>query len=95
MLALGATPRQALLPLLPSAVAESLLPAIDQTRTTGLVTLPGTFVGALAGGASPAAAAQFQVAVLAALLTAQAVSAVVLLHLVAGDFAQAPADATS
>ena len=36
------------------AVRESLLPTLDQTKSTGLVTLPGAFVGALFGGASPA-----------------------------------------
>ena len=47
------------------AVRESLLPTLDQTKSTGLVTLPGAFVGALFGGASPAQAAQFQLVVLA------------------------------
>ncbi len=90
-LALGATPRQAVLPFLPGAVREALLPAVDQTRTTGLVTLPGAFVGSLAGGASPADAARFQLAVLAGILAAQAVSAVVLLRLLAPELAVAPA----
>ena len=90
-LALGATGRQAVVPFVPAAVREALLPAVDQTRTTGLVTLPGAFVGSLAGGASPAEAARFQLAVLAALLAAQAVSAVVLLRLLAPGLAVAPA----
>jgi putative ABC transport system permease protein len=34
-------------------VGEALVPALDQTRTTGLVTLPGAFVGALFGGPAP------------------------------------------
>ena len=50
-LALGATPRQAVRDIARTAAAEALLPAIDQTRTVGLVTLPGAFVGALFGGA--------------------------------------------
>ena len=89
-LALGATPRQAVLPLVPDAVRETLLPGFDQTRTTGLVTLPGAFVGSLAGGASPADAARFQLAVLAGLMAAQAVSAGVLLRLLAPELAVAP-----
>ena len=40
-LALGATMRQATADLVTVAVAEALVPALDQTRTTGLVTLPG------------------------------------------------------
>jgi len=91
-LSLGATNREAVLPFVPPAVLETLLPAFDQTRTTGLVTLPGAFVGSLAGGASPLEAARFQLAVLAGLLAAQAVAAVVLLHLLAPELAVAPTD---
>jgi putative ABC transport system permease protein len=91
-LALGAGDRQAVLPLVPSAVQETLLPGFDQTRTTGLVTLPGAFVGSLAGGASPLEAARFQLAVLAGLMAAQAVAAVVLLRLLAAELAVAPVD---
>ena len=64
-LSLGATPTQAHEEIGREAVRESLLPNLDQTRSTGLVTLPGAFVGALFGGASPAQAAQFQLVVLA------------------------------
>ena len=66
-LALGATNRAAVLELARSAVYNALVPALDQTRTVGLVTLPGTFVGALVGGASAAGAARFQLTVLVAL----------------------------
>lgn len=54
-----------------------------ESRTTGLVTLPGAFVGALFGGASPLAAARFQLVVLVGLLAAESVAAVVLLRLLA------------
>ncbi|HEX6755583.1 MAG TPA: ABC transporter permease [Mycobacteriales bacterium] len=74
-LALGATARQAVAPIARTAVGEALVPAIDQTRTVGLVTLPGAFVGALFGGASPLAAARFQLVVLVALLAAEALAA--------------------
>jgi putative ABC transport system permease protein len=82
-LALGATMRQATADLVTVAVGEALVPALDQTRTTGLVTLPGAFVGALFGGASPLAAARFQLVVLVGLLAAESVAAVVLLRLLA------------
>lgn len=64
-LSLGATPSRAHLEVGQEAVRESLLVNLDQTRSTGLVTLPGAFVGALFGGAGPAVAAQFQLVVLA------------------------------
>jgi putative ABC transport system permease protein len=90
-LALGATMRQATADLVGVAVAEALVPALDQTRTTGLVTLPGAFVGALFGGASPLAAARFQLVVLVGLLAAESVAAVVLLRLLA-DLPVLPAE---
>lgn len=54
--------------------ALALIPGMDQTRTVGLVTLPGAFVGALLGGASAWEAAAVQLLVLVALLVAQAIS---------------------
>jgi UDP-glucose/iron transport system permease protein len=81
LLALGATDRQASARIGRRAIAEALIPVTDQTRTTGLVTLPGAFVGALLGGASPTQAAKFQLVVLAGLLTAQALAAVLVVHL--------------
>jgi putative ABC transport system permease protein len=80
-LALGATPRQAVTPMARDAVTEALIPGMDQTRTVGLVTLPGALVGALAGGASAAGAARFQLLVLIALLAAQTLSATTLAYL--------------
>jgi len=79
-LSLGATSRQAVRDVARSAVFEALLPAMDQTRTVGLVTLPGAFVGALLGGASAIGAARFQVAVLVGLLCAESITAVVLAY---------------
>jgi putative ABC transport system permease protein len=88
-LALGATARQAVAPMARDAVTESLIPGMDQTRTVGLVTLPGALVGALAGGASAAGAARFQLLVLVALLAAQSLSATTLAYLL-GAPAQLP-----
>lgn len=77
-LSLGATPRQAVRSIARDAAFEALVPALDQTRTVGLVTLPGAFVGALLGGASATAAARFQVVVLIGLLCAESITAALL-----------------
>jgi putative ABC transport system permease protein len=77
-LALGATHRQAVVAIARDAASEALVPALDQTRTVGLVTLPGAFVGALLGGASAVDAARFQIVVLVGLLCAQSLTAVTL-----------------
>lgn len=74
-LSLGATPRRSALRAVRSAASTALIPSTDQTRTTGIVTLPGAFVGAVFAGASPIEAAQFQIVVLAAILAAGALSA--------------------
>lgn len=75
-LALGATNRQATLLIARSAVHSALIPTTDQTRTTGLVTLPGAFVGAIFGGLSPVEAGRFQIVVLASIMCAGAITAV-------------------
>jgi len=77
-LSIGATPRQAVRDIARSAVFEALVPGLDQTRTVGLVTLPGAFVGALLGGASAQGAARFQIVVLVGLLCAQSITATLL-----------------
>ncbi len=80
-LALGATPRQATVDIGRRAVERALIPALDQTRSAGLVVLPGAFVGMLLGGASPAQAAEVQLLVLFALLAAAVVSSTVLVRM--------------
>lgn len=81
-LALGATPRRAYLDIGRVAARESLLPTLDQTRSTGLVTLPGAFVGALFGGASPVVAAQFQLVVLAGIALTMTLCALVVVAVI-------------
>ncbi|MCW2762255.1 MAG: YbbM family protein [Marmoricola sp.] len=78
---LGATPSQAHEEIGREAVRESLLPTMDQTKSTGLVTLPGAFVGALFGGASPAQAAEFQLVVLAGIALTMTITGVVVTRL--------------
>jgi putative ABC transport system permease protein len=80
-IALGATPRQSTRDLARRAVYFAMIPSTDQTKTTGLVTLPGAFVGAIFGGASPLEAGRFQIVVLAGILCAGSVAAVSLIHL--------------
>lgn len=77
-LALGAQPVRAYQEIARQSVREALVPNLDQTRSTGLVTLPGAFVGALFGGASPVDAAKFQLVVLAAIGLAMLVCGLVV-----------------
>ncbi|WP_335932112.1 ABC transporter permease [Streptomyces sp. PTD5-9] len=82
-LALGLLDRDARLEIARPAAADALLPGLDQTRTVGLVTLPGAFVGMLLGGASPVQAGAVQLFVLVALMAVQAVAVATVLELVA------------
>jgi putative ABC transport system permease protein len=82
-LALGASPRQALVPIGQGSVEASLAPALDQTKSAGLVLLPGSFVGLLLGGASPATAAQVQLLVLVGLILTQAIASMLTTYLLA------------
>ena len=79
-LALGARPAQACAEIARTAVRETLLPTLDQTASTGMVTLPGAFVGALFGGASPLQAAQFQLVVLIGIMLTQSVTALAVVR---------------
>jgi putative ABC transport system permease protein len=82
-LALGAPVQVALRPIAHQAARAGLIPALDQTKNVGLVTLPGTFVGLVLGGADPAEAARVQLTVLLALLGVEVVAAVTCAVLVA------------
>jgi uncharacterized protein (TIGR00245 family) len=82
-LALGLLRRDAVLEVALPAAATALVPALDQTRTVGLVTLPGAFVGVLLGGGTPLEAGAAQLLVLVGLLATQAVAVWVTTELVA------------
>jgi len=82
-LALGASRRQSTLDLARGAVHSALIPSTDQTKTTGLVTLPGAFVGAIFGGASPLEAGRFQIVVLASIMAAGSITAVMVINFLA------------
>src|SRR2546423_13567104 len=74
-LALGATARQASAGLVARSLRSAMIPLIDQTKTTGLVTPPGTMVGMLIAGARPVDAGRLQLILLWPLLGSVAPSA--------------------
>ena len=77
-LCLGDDAHTALTQLARRAVVDGVIPVLDQTRSVGLVTLPGTFVGLVLGGASPARAASTQLVVLLALIAVELGAALLL-----------------
>lgn len=82
-LALGLLRRDAVLLVTRPVGATALIPPLDQTRTVGLVTLPGAFVGVLLGGGSPLEAGAAQLLVLVGLLTAEVLAVWAVTELVA------------
>jgi putative ABC transport system permease protein len=82
-LALGMRRREAVLEVIRPSASEALTPVLDQTRTVGLVTLPGAYVGVLLGGGTPLEAGAAQIMVLVGLLAAETITVVVLVELVA------------
>jgi len=85
-LSIGLLPRDSALLIARQDASLALVPGLDQTRTVGLVTLPGAFVGMLLGGASPLQAAAVQLVVLVALLLVQAIAVLVTMELVARGY---------
>ncbi|GGV78086.1 ABC transporter permease [Streptomyces gelaticus] len=82
-MALGLLDRDARMEIARPAASDALLPGLDQTRTVGLVALPGAFVGMLLGGASPLQAGAVQLFVLVALMAVQSAAVATVLELVA------------
>lgn len=83
-LALGLPTAEAAYEVIVPSAREALTPGLDQTRTVGLVTLPGAFIGVLLGGGTPLQAGSAQILVLIGLMATQAITGAVLLRLIAG-----------
>ena len=77
-LALGATSRQAVSPILKTALKNAMIPLIDATKTTGIIFLPGTMVGMIVAGADPLEAVRLQIVVLYMLLGSVSIAAILV-----------------
>jgi putative ABC transport system permease protein len=76
-LSLGMRPAAAIDLSLHRRAPEALLPGLDQVSTTGLVTLPGAFIGVMLGGGTPVQAATTQALVLFGIMAAQTITVAV------------------
>ena len=85
-LSLGATAAQAMRPTIRRSLRSGLIPLIDQTKTTGLITFPGIMVGMLLGGAAPVDAVRLQLIILYTLLGAVAMSSFLAMGLAYRNF---------
>ncbi|MBO9522786.1 MAG: ABC transporter permease [Nocardioidaceae bacterium] len=76
-LSLGMRPALAIAESVHRRAPEALLPGMDQVSTTGLVTLPGAFIGVMLGGGTPVQAATTQALVLFGIMAAQTITVLV------------------
>lgn len=77
-LALGATSRQAVSPTLKTALRSAMIPLIDNTKTTGIIFLPGAMAGMIIGGAEPLEAVRLQIVVMYMLLGSVSIAAILV-----------------
>jgi putative ABC transport system permease protein len=63
-LALGATRREAMLPVTRAALRAALMPIVNAMAATGIVSLPGMMTGQILAGADPAEAVKYQLLVM-------------------------------
>lgn len=82
-LSLGLTERDSRMEVIGRSAADALLPNLDQTRTVGVVTLPGAFVGVLLSTGSPVQADAVQILILLALLLSQTCAVATTIELIA------------
>eukprot|EP01038_Epipyxis_sp_PR26KG_P010274 gene10274-13815_t len=80
-LAFGANKHEAILPIFRSAFQAAMLPNLNMMSIVGLVSIPGMMTGQLLGGASPATAAQFQMAILWLMCASSAISTYIAMEL--------------
>jgi len=73
-LALGATTEQASRQQLQTALMTGMTPIVDNTKTVGLIALPGAMTGLILAGVSPIEAVQIQIVVMYMLIGAAAFS---------------------
>ena len=82
-LCLGQPAAQAFAPHLHAALRTALIPAIDSTKTVGLISLPGAMTGLILAGISPLTAIRYQIVVMYMLLAAAALAALTAARLAA------------
>ena len=90
LLSIGLPAPDAIRELCRPTVSHALHPALDQTRTVGLVTLPGAFIGVLLGGGDPLQAGAAQLLVLIGLLAVETTAVVMVTELVARGLIRSP-----
>jgi putative ABC transport system permease protein len=83
-LALGAAPEAAVAPYVHDSYQASLIPAIDNLRSLGIVWIPGLMAGMVLSGSPPLYAAIYQFVVLAMIFASSGLTCLVSTTLIRG-----------
>jgi len=81
LLALGATPWEAVRDCVREAVRSGMTPVLNTMMVVGLVRIPGTMTGQILGGADPRQAARYQIVVMLMIAAAAAIGSMLLVGL--------------
>lgn len=84
-LALGATAREALMPVMRNAIRSGLIPIVNQMSAAGVITLPGIMTGQLLAGLDPIEAAKYQILLMFLLTGGSALASLAAVYLAAAS----------
>ena len=84
-LALGAKPKDTVVPYVQEAVQASLIPRIDSLRSLGIVWIPGLMAGMVLSGEDPVYAAIYQFVVIAMIFAAAGLTSVMSILLIRSE----------
>jgi len=82
-LMLGATPREAMRPIVNESFDAAILPTINSMVGMGIVFLPGMMTGQILSGTSPVTAIEYQIAVMLGITGAVSLTVILCLHFAA------------
>ena len=85
-LALGFSGREALQPLVRSALRAAMIPTVNGMMTVGLVQLPGMMTGQILAGSSPLVAIRYQMVVVFMQATATALGSLLFVRMAASRY---------
>lgn len=83
LLCFGATPWEAMRPVLATSLNAALLPILNSMSVVGLVTIPGMMTGQILSGTRPELAARYQILIMFSIASATAMGATIAVCLVA------------
>lgn len=81
MLCFGATPWEAIHPIVSEAIRSGMMPTINSLMVVGIVSLPGMMTGQILGGANPQDAVRYQIVVMLMIAAAVAIGCLLLVGL--------------